>query len=124
MTWITALIVQLLNLILGVVGILEHFVLVPEDVVMHIVLVWVLRGEHEGLHEPPEGPTTVRQLAGDLNHNGTAHSRLAVHLPYLSMAVLEGEGLNLLMNLLLEVKTMILSQFPHTFLAINDLKES
>ena len=46
---------------------LTHFILVAEDVVVDVVLLWALGGEHEGLHKPPHRLPVVGQLAAHLD---------------------------------------------------------
>ena len=42
-----------------VVAVVEHLVLVPEDVIVHIVLLRRLRRQDEGLHEAAHGLSVV-----------------------------------------------------------------
>lgn len=54
--------------------------LVTEDVVMHVVLLGRLRGQHEGLREAPHGRAAVGQLARHLHYYSVTQRRLRVHL--------------------------------------------
>lgn len=56
--------------------------LVPEDVVVHIVLLGRLRGQHEGLCEAAHGRAVVGQLARHLHHHAIAQRGLRVHLKH------------------------------------------
>lgn len=54
--------------------------LVAEDVIVHVVLLGRLRGQHEGLREAPHGGAAVGQLARHLHHHSVAQRGLSVHL--------------------------------------------
>lgn len=54
--------------------------LVAEDVVVHVVLLGRLRGQHEGLREAAHGRAAVGQLARHLHHHAVAQRGLRVHL--------------------------------------------
>lgn len=54
--------------------------LVAEDVIVHVVLLGRLRGQHEGLREAPHGGSAVGQLARHLHHHSVAQRGLSVHL--------------------------------------------
>ena len=93
-----------LYLLLRVVQIAEHLILIAEDVVVNVVLLWVLRGKHERLHEAAEGPTVVGELPGHLHYYSIAYSRLTVHLTDLGVALIEVQHYDLLVDLLQKVK--------------------
>ena len=46
--------------------IMEHLILIPKDVVVHIVLLRRLRGQDKRLHETPHWQPIVRQLTSHL----------------------------------------------------------
>jgi hypothetical protein len=81
----------------------ENFILVAEDVVVDVVLLWALGGEHEGLHKPPHRLPVVGQLAAHLDNHPIGQSLVRVDLPYLGVAVPEVQLHDLLVDLLLAI---------------------
>jgi len=75
--------------------------LIAEDIIVHIVLLGTLRGEDEGLCEPPHGLSTIAELPGHLDNDTVTEGRLRVHLADLGMTVLEVELLDAVVDLLL-----------------------
>ncbi len=79
--------------------VLVDLILVAENVIVHVELLGRLGREHKRLHEATHGLAVVAQLSGDLNHDATSDGGLTVHLANLGVAVLEGQLLDLLVDL-------------------------
>ena len=58
---------------------LTHFILIAEDVVVDVVLLWALGREHEGLHEPSHRLPVVGQLPAHLG-SGDCKSRWKIQI--------------------------------------------
>lgn len=76
-------------------------VLVAEDVVVHVVLLGRLAGQHERLRKATHRMSIVGQLARYLHHHAVAKSRLSIDIRDLRMAVAEVQLLDLIMDVLL-----------------------
>ena len=92
-----------LDVILSWLSNAKHFVLVAEDVIVHVVLLGGLRGEDERLHELSHGLGVVGELAQDLHDNAFVQGSVGVHLPDLGLAVAEVKLHDFLVDCLLAV---------------------
>lgn len=54
--------------------------LISEDIIVHVVLLGILRGEHKGLDKSPHGLTIVGQLPRDLHHYAISQRLVRVNL--------------------------------------------
>lgn len=76
-------------------------VLVAEDVVMHVVLLRRLTGQHECLGEATHWMAIVGQLSRNLHDHTVTERRLSIDIRNLRMAIAEVQLLDLVVDVLL-----------------------